>query len=214
MKRILILSALTLASATGLCTMSVSQTSTGPQTGSETANGTTTAGAQPPVVSPIAPDNPVLPLIHGGVKPINGKTKVPLTGNGLLPMTVTFRPWQGLITVYGLANGNNPARFIVSSGLNMSTVSPEDAARLQLTTSTTKAHVAVLDTSTDAPTASILNLRLGAGILHNINVAQVNLISLLTHEPMPDAPTCWLGTTWLSDYQVTLDFDTHSSHFE
>ncbi len=98
-------------------------------------------------------------------------------------MTFTYRPWRGLITLDGLANGNNPARFVVATGLNMSTVSPEDAIRLQLTTSTTKAHVAVLDASTDVPTASIKNLRLGAGILHNINVAQVNLITLLTHEP-------------------------------
>jgi hypothetical protein len=208
MKRTLLLSVLMAISAVGLCTVSVSQTGTGTQSG--------TTATQPPATplqpSSIVPDNPIILVPNSGapVKPDVAHPKPAVKGNGLLPMTIPFRPWKGLITLVGLANGNNPATFIVSSGLNMSTVSPEDAIRLQLTTSQTKTHVAVLDASADAPTASILNLRLGAGMLHNINVAQVNLIGLLTRDSIPDAPTCWLGTSWLSGYQVTLDFETHT----
>ncbi len=206
--------------AIGLCSATVAQTAE-PQSGTGTvqpANSQLPIGQptpqptpQPTLPSPIAPTNPVMPPPGStNTKPAKSHSKPAAKSTVTTLMTFTYRPWHGLITLDGLANGNNPARFVVATGLNMSTVSPEDAIRLQLTTSTTKAHVAVLDASADVPTASISKLRLGSGFLHDINVAQVNLISLLTHEPAPDAPTCWLGTSWLSDYRVTLNFDTHT----
>jgi predicted aspartyl protease len=204
MKKILIVSVLTLMLAASVGTGAVAQLVGSP-------SGTASPVVQPPVVPLVAPDSPVPPnQKQTADTTLKEKLSMQPPGTVMLPMTIMFRPWQGLITIYGLANGNNPANFIVATGLNMSTVSPEDAIRLQLTTSESKAHVALLDASTEAPTASILNLRIGAGILHNIKVAQVNLITLLTHQPVPDAPSCWLGTNWLSDYQVTIDFGTHN----
>lgn len=137
-------------------------------------------------------------------------SKLPVPTGVVLPIVLSYHPWRSLISLDALVNGNNPARFVVSTGLSMSAVAPTDIIRLQLTTSETKTHVAVLDAAADVPTATIQNIRMGAGVLHNITVAQVNLISLLTNEPMPDAPSIWLGTNWLADFQVTFDFESHA----
>jgi len=212
MKQAVVLGVFIVIIGAGLCRIAASQASGGSSTGT---TGTQPPAAQSPIPAPvpssIIPDNPVLPLPKPVVtKPAKTHGKPLPPGSPVFPVTIQYRPWKGLIALDGLANGNNPERFILSSGLNMSTVSPDDAIRLQLTTSPARAHVAVLDASTDVPTASILNLRLGSGILHNIAMAQVNLITLLTHESMPDAPGGWLGTNWLSDYLVTLDFANHT----
>ncbi len=135
----------------------------------------------------------------------------PATGPAvILPMILSYRPWKGLIVIDALVNGNNPSRFVIATGLNMSTVAPDEVTRLQLAPSDIKAHVAVLDSTADAPTANIKQLRLGPGIIHDIPVAQVNLISLLSKDLQGDAPTCWLGYNFLSHYMVTFDFESHA----
>ena len=160
------------------------------------------AGTSPAAVSALA----ARALKPDGKK--GGKGKGP--AGIMLPVFISYRAWRGLVVVDALVNGNNPARFAISTGLNMSTVSPTETARLQLTALDTRTHVTDLDVAADGANATLKTLKLGAGVLHDVQVAQVNLLPLLTHGPMLDGPLCWLGTNWLSGYLVTFDFESHS----
>ncbi len=161
---------------------------------------------QAPIVQP--PNGP------GAAPPKKGKSAPAIApgkgGAGLIPIVLNYHPVHGEMVVDGLVNGNNPAQFVIATGLNHSTVSPEDVARFELKPGDKQQKVTFLDISCEGPIASVKSIRLGAGTVQNLDVTQASLWPLLTKEYTGDLPGCWLGADWLSHFQVMLDFEQHS----
>lgn len=137
------------------------------------------------------------------------RASLPPPSGLVLPLTMPYGAWHGMVMLNAMVNGNNPIHIILSTGLSHSTLSPDELPRLQVTPSSAKTHVVVFDTAVDAPAGKLDTLRIGSGVLHNVPVACVDLVSLLSHQHEADAKTCWLGANWLSAYQITFDFQDH-----
>ncbi len=131
-----------------------------------------------------------------------------LTANALT-LAMAYHSWKGLISIDGMANGNNPARFVIATGLSASTVVPKDVPRLQLESSEAVQRVTMLETSVEAPTANMKTMRIGRSAIADVKLARLDLYSLLTNTGAADGPSCWLGSDFLSRYQVTIDFEAH-----
>ena len=129
---------------------------------------------------------------------------VTLPANPVLPLSLNVRAWGGMPTVMISINGSSE-RFGISTGLNANTVSPATITRLQIPEGKTKVRVDILDRKADVFETALKSMQVGLLKLENVPVAQVDVVSLLSHAPHPDAPIGWLGTPFLAAFQVTLD---------
>lgn len=129
---------------------------------------------------------------------------VTLPANALLPVSLNLLAWLGFPTTTVVINGNNE-RFGISTGLNANTVSPATITRLQIPEGKAKVRVDILDREAEAAETTLKSLEVNGVKLENIPVAQVDVVSLLSRAPHPDAPTGWLGTPFLAAFHVTLD---------
>lgn len=159
-----------------------------------------TLGGQAPPVAPAAS-----PAVQTPSTAPFQVSPVTLPANATLPLSLNLGAWLGLPTVYLSVNGKSPERLGISTGLNANTLSPATVARLQIPEGKTKVRVDILDRQTEAPETMLTSLQFGLVKLENVPVAQVDVVSLLSRAPHPDAPTGWLGTPFLAAFQVTLD---------
>jgi Aspartyl protease len=161
---------------------------------------------QPPVIPPSNGQNP--PAKAGG-KP--GKAPLPpRPSTMMIPIVLNYHPVRGEMVVDGLVNRNNPAQFVIATGLNHSVVSPEDAARFELKPGEKKQKISFLDASVEGPIGTLNLVRLGAGTIQNMDVVHANLWPMLTRDNPAELPGCWIGSDLLSRYQVMLDFEQHT----
>jgi predicted aspartyl protease len=84
-------------------------------------------------------------------------------------------------------------------------MSPAGIIRLQMTALPGKAHLRLVNLTTDVSQASLKSLRLGLITLKDIPMAALDVPAFLSRAPHPDAPAGWLGTPFLSAFQVTID---------
>ena len=155
---------------------------------------------------------PIVPPPGGSapsVKPPKGLQPAK-PGSVMIPMVLNYHPVRGEMVVDGLVNGNNPAQFVIATGLSHSVVSPEDAERFELKPGDKQQKLSFLDASVEGPVGTLKSVRLGAGTIQNMDVTSVNLWSMLTKDNPAELPGCWLGSDMLSKYQVLLDFEMHS----
>jgi predicted aspartyl protease len=145
----------------------------------------------------------------GAASPLQ-KGPVSLPANVLLPTTLLVQKWRGLLVVTGSVNNSLIERVALDTGLNADVVLPDAAMRLSLSPLTTKTRLSVLNTESEAPDSTIQHLKAGSLDMENIPVALANLPLLLSALPQPDAPAVWLGTPFLSAFQITYDPITSS----
>jgi hypothetical protein len=124
--------------------------------------------------------------------------------NALLPVALNLRAWLGLPTTAVNVNGSIE-QLGISTGLNANTLSPATVTRLQIPEGKTRVRVNILDREADALETVLKTVQFGLLKLENMPVAQVDVVSLLSRAPHPDAPTGWLGLPFLSAFTVTLD---------
>ena len=122
-----------------------------------------------------------------------------------LPLTLAYQLWNGLPVVTEIVNDKAIERFVISTGLNVNTVQPAANDRLQLALSGKKVRVVALDNATDAPEVGLQSLKMGALRVENSFAALLDVAGLLSRATWPDTPTGWLGTPFLSAFQMTLD---------
>ncbi len=129
---------------------------------------------------------------------------LPLPPTPTLPAILNLGAWLGLPTTFLYINGK-PERVGISTGLNANTVLPTAMTVLDIPEGKTKVRVDILDRQTDASDTMMKSIQIGLLKLENIPVAQVDVVALLSHSPHPGSPLVWLGTPFLSAFQVTLD---------
>lgn len=141
-----------------------------------------------------------------GAGPPYQPRSVTIPGGALLPTSFPYTLWYGIPVVQATVNGTHAERFAISTGLNANAVMPEMYARWQLQATTRQFRVHVLDATTTATGAQIQSLRLGNITFSDVGVVLTDVFALLSPRPHPDAPAGWLGTPFLSAFQVTFDF--------
>ena len=125
---------------------------------------------------------------------------------GILPASAVLQKWRTLPVIYVSINSSLLERVILDTGLDKNLVLPDAAARLNLSLTKDTVKAVFLDSSCEAPGAVIERMRFSNYPILNTPVALANVASFLSTKPHPDAPAGWLGTQFLSNYQVTFDF--------
>lgn len=165
------------------------------------ANHASTTPNQPP-----RPGNQTNPASGVGIQ----KESPAIPKEALLPMAVPFVPWHGIPVIQTQVNGNHQERFAVTTGLNANTISTEAYARLELQASTREFLVHILDSKTQGTEARIQSLQINSLKIADLGAVMTDVFALLSPRPHPDAPTGWLGTPFLSGFQVTFDFSRNT----
>ncbi len=157
-------------------------------------------GQQPPNIPPPVVATPATQ------PPSTAPFQIPivLPASPVLPVSLNLRAWLGFPSAIITVNGNSE-RFGITTGMNANTVSPAAIARLRIPEGTTKVRVDILDREVEATETTLKSLQIGLLKLEDVPMAQVDVVSLLSHAPHPDAPVGWLGTPFLAAFQVTLD---------
>lgn len=114
------------------------------------------------------------------------------------------------MVVDAFVNGNDRESFVLDTGLNADAIRPDDGARLQLADLKRTVRVDTLQTTHAAPEARLSSLRIGGMTVENMPAALLDVPALLSNTPHPDAPPGWLGAPFLSAFQVTFDFSSHT----
>ncbi len=165
-------------------------------------------------------------LLLGGIPPGSGfgqpprppqlpaqKGIYPLPPGLQFPVSVPCLPWRGLPMVTGVVNGK-PQRFILDTGLNAVTVSPKVQAALALPPGKSRYRVAALDNAVDAPAVAMKDLGINALFFQNTEAVALNVWAMLSPQTPPNSPECWLGTPFLSAFQVTFDLKNNTMLFD
>lgn len=132
----------------------------------------------------------------------------------LLPATLPFQDtaiqWGKIPIVTISLEASRQERAAIATGLNAIVVSPETSARLKLATVDGRVKVDALNTSTMASQAEVKSLRSSTLDLPRLVFAVADVPAMLSPHPPLDAPAFWLGTPFLSAFQMTLDPKTKS----
>jgi predicted aspartyl protease len=153
------------------------------------------------ISAPPSPQNPKIAVQTASLQ---------VAADAPLPVSLPMSNWKELPTVDLGINTSPIERFGVDTGLNAIVIRPDAVASLQLPTLPSTVRVHVLDTYSDVPEVQIKTLRVRGMLLQNVSVATVDVPTLLTIKEHSNAPTGWLGAPFLSAFQVTFDFVSHS----
>jgi predicted aspartyl protease len=118
--------------------------------------------------------------------------------------------WNGLPVIDTVVNGSNFEKFVLDTGLNACTVPSASYSRLKLQATTRQVRLDVLDRPTEATEVQLQSLKINGTEFQNVPAVLTDVLAMLSRAPArPDAPTGWLGTPFLSAFQVTFDFHDH-----
>ncbi|MDE2127201.1 MAG: clan AA aspartic protease [Armatimonadetes bacterium] len=131
---------------------------------------------------------------------------LPIPASVQLPAVVPIRYWQGIPVVDCFINQKAFATFAIDSGLNAITISPAVYKSQSLQAVATRVRLSVFQTTTDAMQAKLASLHVGSVALSNLTPALIDVSSLVSASGAPQAPSGWLGTPFLSAFQVTVDY--------
>ena len=138
------------------------------------------------------------------------KSPIVLPDSIILPTTLSVQKWEKVPTVVVSLNNSRLEHAAIATGLNANVVSPDAASRLKLPSVDGRVKIDALDSTAGAGQAVIDQFRASTLELPKLAVAVADVPGLLTHKPHPDAPAAWLGTPFLSAFQLTLDPGTNS----
>jgi hypothetical protein len=134
---------------------------------------------------------------------------VEIPKSALLPCTVSFQIWNGLLTVDALVGKTGIQRFVLDPGMDACTLTPRASHLVAVASATDQTHVTVLDQAHTVPQAEIPQLQFNTMKLERVPVGMIDVLALLSPASARrfDAPAGWLGASLLSAFQVTLAFD-------
>ena len=161
----------------------------------------TTDVPAPPLAK--TPDAPV-------VKPAAPAAKPASSGLNGLPAVLNFTLWNNSLMTANILMDGKPQRCVVDTGLSASTITPELAATLKLTALPSKITVGSLNESRAVPETELKSLKFNMLAVAGVHAGIVDASELYLGSAQPDAPGLWLGTPFLSAYQVTFDFTAHT----
>ena len=152
-----------------------------------------------------------LPVCAAPEEPIaRQKAPIAVPAAAILPGPLNVQLWERIPTVIVSLNDSRQERAAIATGMNANVIAPDAALRLKLSPIDGKVKIAALNLSSVAGQAEIKVFRASTLELQSLAVAIADVPQLLTHNSRPDAPATWLGTPFLSAFQLTLDPATKS----
>lgn len=149
--------------------------------------------------------------------PAPGKVGTPGKANTPPTATVSYtilptRPWNGLLTIQARVKETSIAAALCT-GMSESVVIPRAQETLGLKPTDEKRTVHAFDEEATGPAATLSGLKLQALAVPDVRVALIDALKWFTSFPLPDAPALWLGSDFLSRYQVMFDFPAKAVRF-
>lgn len=144
----------------------------------------------------------------GGLAQTPSPQKTPRAPDATLPVTLSCSFWRGVPAIEGRIQGEAGEEFFaIATGFNGFTLHPDAVAKHNLTLKTEKTRVTLLDNRVEAETVALKSLFFGAAHLDNLTANVLDANQLLSHnlKSNQQAPSGWIGTPLLSQFQVTLD---------
>jgi len=123
----------------------------------------------------------------------------------VLPASLQIQPWNRVPTVVVSLDASRTERAVIATGLNANVISPQASERLKLVTVDGRVKIDALDSATAGGQAEVSHFKASTLDLSKVAFAVADVPGLLSLNPHPDAPATWLGTPFLSAFQVTID---------
>jgi hypothetical protein len=127
----------------------------------------------------------------------------------VLPATLQIQPWgnrrKGVPTVVVSLDESPIERAAIATGLNANVVSPEAFKRLKMAAVGGQVKIDVMDATAAVGQAEMQRFKAATVDLPKLAFAVADVPGMLSAQPLQDPPAVWLGTPFLSAFQVTID---------
>ncbi len=130
----------------------------------------------------------------------------------VLPLTVPYDIWQGMITVPVAVGGGRPIPAVIATNLPLCVATPELAVNRKIAVGAVGA-VPGLYGALRVNHCSAQNVQIAQLMLSDAPFAISDLLAQLTQTPKPDPPQVWLGASFLAALRVTMDPLLHTVTF-
>ncbi len=154
--------------------------------------------------------NPI-PNAEHRTPPAPTTTAITLPNNALLPCTLSFQTWNGLLTVDVVVGKAGLQRFAIDPGLDACTLKPQSVQLVTTTQAAGQTRVTIYDRTHSVAQTQIPQIQINSLKLDNVSVGVIDVLAEMSSiaARRPDAPIGWLGSSFLSAFQVTFDYDGH-----
>ncbi|MCX6378028.1 MAG: retroviral-like aspartic protease family protein [Armatimonadetes bacterium] len=134
-----------------------------------------------------------------------------------LPTTLTATGWKGLLAVEVKINGAKQSEFFVmSTGMREGAIHPQIAQKYRIEQLGTVLSLFVMGRKQDAPVLPVKSFALNGVKVADISLGALDMAGQLSNRSasIQQAPVGWLGNSFLSLFQVTLDYANQQIYLE
>ncbi len=153
--------------------------------------------------------------LAGSIQPVDSvplqKSPIAVPATAILPATMPLQkdPWGKIPTVVVSLDESRQEPAAIATGMNANVVSLGATTRLKLAAVQGRVKIDALDSSSTAGQTEVQRFRAATLELTNLTFAVGDVPAMLSPHPHPEAPGAWLGTPFLSAFQVTLNPPTN-----
>lgn len=130
-----------------------------------------------------------------------------------LPATIPYQDFGGLLAIPAALGQGDFTTAILDTGLPLSLVAPELAAKLSLK-SESKSEIETLLGKVHVDSLKTQQLRMGTVTMADVPFAVFDMLKHLSSKPEPNAPPIWIGASSLAAFVVTIDPAQHKVLFQ
>ncbi len=132
-----------------------------------------------------------------------------LERGAVLPITLTAVGWKGILAIEAKVEGGKQGEyFVVSTGMKEGALNPQTAQKYRLEQAGKTLSVFVMGRALQAPALPVKLLTLSGLKVAGLSLGALDVAGELSNRPVSvqQAPVGWLGNSFLSLFQVTMDY--------
>ncbi len=129
-----------------------------------------------------------------------------LLPNIVLPVTMNFQTWNNVVMLVDVLIDGKLQKCALNTGLSGCAITPAHAAALKLAALPSHTTITALNETRLVPQVTLEKVQFNAARIGSVRVGVMDVSELYSGLPQPDAPSLWLGMSFLSAFQVTFDY--------
>ena len=119
---------------------------------------------------------------------------------------MNFQTWNNVVMLVDVLIDGKLQKGALDTGLSGCTITPAHAAALKLVALPSPTTITALNETRVVPQAMLEKVQFNAAKIGGLPVGILDVSELYAGLPQPDAPSLWLGMSFLSAFQVTFDY--------
>ncbi len=123
-----------------------------------------------------------------------------------LPVTMNFQTWNNVVMLVDVLIDGKLQKGALNTGLSGCAITPTHAAALKLVALPSQITITTLNETRVVPQVTLDKVQFNAARIGSLRVGVLDVSELYSGLPQPDAPSLWLGMSFLSAFQVTFDY--------